>query len=89
MEGKFLLFLLGFKVTLQDRRNKEQEDGFIVVPYAGKHPDDLEEAHDAIKAHYNRLGYSVLEIEHQESKVKEIDLVTEYDATPKTDAFYE
>ncbi len=85
MENKYLLFLLGFKVKLIDRRNQEEAEGFIVVPY----PEDLEDAQDIIKKHYGRLGFGVQEITHQESRVKEIDLVAEYDAAPNTDAFYE
>lgn len=89
MENKYLLFLLGFKVKLIDRRNREEADDFIVVPYPEEHPEDLEDAKDIIKKHYGRLGFSVQEITHQESRVKEIDLVAEYDAAPNTDVFYE
>lgn len=89
MENKYLLFLLGFKVKLIDRRNQEEADGFIVVPYQEEHPEDLEDAQDIIKKHYGRLGFNVQEITHQESRVKEIDLVAEYDTAPNTDAFYE
>lgn len=89
MENKYLLFLLGFKVKLIDRRNREEADGFIVVPYPEEHPEDMEDAKDIIKKHYGRLGFSVQEITHQESRVKEIDLVAEYDAAPNTDVFYE
>ena len=89
MENKYLLFLLGFKVKLIDRRNQEEADGFIVVPYPEEHPEDLEGAQDIIKKHYGCLGFSVQEITHQESRVKEIDLVAEYDAAPNTDVFYE
>lgn len=46
MENKYLLFLLGFKVKLIDRRNQEEADGFIVVPYPEEHPEDLEDAQD-------------------------------------------
>lgn len=88
MENKYLLFLLGFKVKLIDRRNQEEADGFIVVPYPEEHPEDLKDAQDIIKKHYGRLGFGVQEITHQESRVKEIDLVAEYDAAPNTDAFY-
>lgn len=89
MENKYLLFLLGFKVKLIDRRDQEEADGFIVVPYPEEHPEDLEDAKDIIKKHYGRLGFSVQEITHQESGVKEIDSVAEYDAAPNTDVFYE
>ena len=89
MENKYLLFLLGFKVKLIDRRNQEEADGFIVVPYPEEHTEDLEDAQDIIKKHYGRLGFNVQEITHQESRVKEIDLVAEYDTAPNTDVFYE
>ena len=92
MENKYLLFLLGFKVKLIDRRNQEEADGFIVVPYPEEHLEDLEDLEDAqdiIKKHYGRLGFSVQEITHQESRVKEMDLVAEYEAAPNTDVFYE
>lgn len=89
MENKYLLFLLGFKVKLIDRRNREEADDFIVVPYPEEHPEDLEDAKDIIKKHYGRLGFGVQEITHQESRVKEIDLVAEYDAAPNTDVSYE
>lgn len=89
MKGKYFLFLLGFKVKLVDRRNRKEADGFIVVPYPEEHPEDLEDAQDIIKKHYGRLGFDVQEITHQESRVKVIDLVAEYDAAPNTDAFYE
>ena len=86
MENKYLLFLLGFKVKLIDRRNQEEADGFIVVPYPEEHPEDLEDAQDIIKKHYGRLGFNVQEITPQESRGKEIDLVAEYDTAPNTDA---
>lgn len=89
MKGKYFLFLLGFKVKLVDRRNQEETDGFIVVPYPEEHPEDLEDAQDVIRKHYGRLGFDVRDIVHQESRVKEIDLAAEYDAAPNTDAFYE
>lgn len=60
-----------------------------MVPYPEEHPEDLEDAQDIIKKHYGRLGFNVQEITHQESRVKEIDLVAEYDTAPNTDAFYE
>ena len=89
MENKYLLFLLGFKVKLIDRRNREEADDFIVVPYPEEHPEDLEDAKDIIKKHYGRLGFGVQEITHKESRVKEMDLVAEYKAAPNTDVFYE
>lgn len=84
---KYLLFLLGFEVTLEDRRTGETGSGFIIVPYPGEHPDDLADVHPAIKNHYDRLGYDVKEIKHQESKVEEIDLKEAY-ATAQTTAAY-
>lgn len=80
MQQKFLLFLLGFEVTLEDRRTGDTEEGFIIVPYPEEHPEDLADVRPIIKNHYDRLGYKVKEIKHQESKVKEIDLVEEYAA---------
>ena len=88
MEQKCLIFLLGFEVTLEDRRTGETEDGFIILPYLGEHPDDLEDTHQAIKLHYDRLGYRVKQIKYQESKIKELDLKEEYDAAQK-EAEYE
>lgn len=84
---KYLLFLLGFEVTLKDRRTGETESSFIIVPFPGEHPEDLADVHPVIKNHYDRLGYTVQEIKHQESKVKEIDLKTAYDAAPTAEAY--
>ena len=89
MKGKYFLFLLGFKVKLVDRRNREETDGFVVMPYPEEHPEDLEDARDIIRRRYARLGFDVRDIVHQESRVKEIDLAAEYDAAPSTDTFYE
>lgn len=86
---KYLLFLLGFEVTLEDRRTGETESSFIIVPFPEEHPDDLADVHPVIKNHYNRLGYTVQEIKHQESKAKEIDLKAAYDAAPTTAAYEE
>ena len=82
---KYLLFLLGFSVKLKDRRTGDTEEGFIIIPF----PEDLEDAHAAIKSHYSRLGYDASDITYQESKVKEIDLAAEYDAAPTTEAYAE
>lgn len=89
MNGKYLIFLLGFEVSIIDRRTGELEGGFIVVPFPEEHPEELKDAHDAIKAYYGRLGYEVKEIKHQESRVKELDLVAEYDAATNTAAYAE
>ena len=89
MRSKYFLFLLGFEVKLVDRRNQEETDNFIVVPYPEEHPEDLADAQDIIREHYGCLGFDVREITHRESRVKEIDLAAEYDAAPSTDAFYE
>lgn len=89
MEEKYLLFLLGFNVLLRDRRNNEETDGFIVVPFPEEHPEDLDDAKELIKKHYSRLGFDVKEVHHQDTHVKAIDLVAEYDAAPNTDTFYE
>lgn len=89
MEQKYLLFLLGFEVALEDRRTGDTEEGFIIVPYPGEHPDDLADVHPAIKKHYDRLGYAVKEIKHQESKVVELDLQNEYTAAPTTAQYAE
>lgn len=89
MQQKYLLFLLGFEVALKDRRTGETEAGFIIVPFPGEHPDDLADVHPVIKNHYDRLGYDVAGITHQESKVKEIDLTAEYDAAPTTEVYAE
>ena len=86
---KYLLFLLGFEVTLKDRRTGETESSFIIVPFPGEHPDDLADVHPVIKNHYDRLGYNVENIRHRESKVKEIDLAAEYDAAQTTEAYAE
>ena len=89
MEQKYLLYLLGFEVELRDRRSGEKESGFIIVPFPGEHPDDLADVHPAIKNRYDRLGYDVLEIKHQESKVVELDVENEYSAAPTTEQYYE
>lgn len=80
MEQKYLIFMLGFEVSLEDRRSGEIEGDFIVIPYPGEHKEDLQDAADAIRKYYGRLGYDVKEIKHQESRVKELDLKKEYDA---------
>ena len=89
MEKKCLLFLLGFEVSVQDRRNGEVEYGFIIIPFAEKEPDELDVATDAILNHYNGLGYDVMEIKYQKSKVVELDVKKEYDAAPTTEQYYE
>lgn len=89
MEEKYLLFLLGFDVLLRDRRSGEDTDGFIVVPFPEERPEDLADAVELIKKHYGRLGFDVREVHHQDSHVKEIDLVSEYDAAPPTEQYYE
>lgn len=86
---KYILFLLGFDVTVEDRRTGKQEEAFIIVPFPGEHPDDLADVHPVIKNHYDRLGYNVENIRHRESKVKEIDLAAEYDAAQTTAAYAE
>ena len=67
-------------MKLRDRRTGEEETDFMIVTVPEKHPDELREAYDAIRTNYRLLGYDVLEIEYQESKVKELDLKAEYDA---------
>lgn len=89
MEQKYLVFLLGFTVRLRDRRNKEETEGFLIVPYPEEHPDDLADVHPLIKDHYNRLGYTVLEITHKESKAIELDLQKEYNSIPTTNLYAE
>jgi hypothetical protein len=54
----------------------------MIVSAPEEHPDELEEAYEVIRKNYGCLGYDVLEIEYQESKVKELDLQAEYDAAP-------
>lgn len=81
---KYLIYLLGFEVTLQDRRNREITGGFIVVPFPVEHPDELQDAHDTIHQYFNRLGYDVKEIKHQDSKELALDLLSEYEAAPTT-----
>ena len=73
MDQKYLLFLLGFEVTLRDRRNGKTEGGFIIIPSPEEHPDDLEGANKVIRNYYNSNGNDVEEIKYQESKVKEMD----------------
>lgn len=80
MECKYILFLLGFNVKLRDRRTGDEETEFMIVTAPEEHPDELEEAYEVIRRNYGGLGYDVLEIEYQESKVKELDLKAEYDA---------
>lgn len=89
MEQKCLIFLLGFEVTLEDRRTGDTEGDFIVLPFVGEHPDDLEDTHQAIKLHYDRLVYRVKQIKYQESKIKELDLKEEYNAAPTTAVYAE
>lgn len=36
MNNKYLIFLLGFEVSMVDRRTREQASGFIVVPSPGR-----------------------------------------------------
>lgn len=87
MEQKYLLYLLGFEVTLQDRRSGEIESGFIIVPFPGEHPDDLADVHPVIRNRYDYLGYDVLGIKHKESKVVELDVENEYSAAPTTEQY--
>lgn len=97
MEQKYLIYLLGFEVKLQDRRTGKIESGFIIMPFPGEYPDDIEDANkvtrynanNAIKNHYDRLGYNIQEIKHKDSKVKEIDLKAEYEAAPTTAEYAE
>ena len=89
MEQKYLLFLLGFEVSLRDRRNGEANEGFIVVPSPEEHPEDLDGAKIIIRNHYGRLGFDVTEIRYKESKVKEMDLLAEYEAAPTTAQYAE
>ena len=80
---KYLIFLLGFEVTLQDRRTGEEEGGFIIIPFPEEHPDDLADVHPVIKNYYDRLGYDVKMIKYQDTAKKKIDLKAEYDAARK------
>lgn len=82
MECKYLLFLLGFEVRVRDRRTGNEENEFMIVTAPEEHPDDLEDVCKEIRNNYGCLGYDVLEIKHQESKVKELDLKAEYEAAP-------
>ena len=84
MGQKYLVFLLGFEVRLRDRRNKEETEGFLVVPYPEEHPEELVTANETIKHHFGRLGYDVLEIKHKESKVIAMDLMEQYNSIPTT-----
>lgn len=87
MEQKYLLLLMGFEVSLIDRRNGELEGGFIVVPFPEEYPEDLEDAYNEIRKYYGNLGYDVKEIKHQASKVKELDLKAEYDKAPTMEQY--
>lgn len=69
MEQKYLMFLFGFEVVLRDRRDGQEMEGFIVIPFPEKHPEELKDTHDTIKRYYGRLGFDVEGIEHQESRV--------------------
>ena len=89
MQQKYILFLLGFDITLEDRRTGETEEAFIIIPFPGEHPEDTEDAHAVIKEYYSRLGYNVANMRYRESKVKEIDLAAEYDAAQTTAAYAE
>lgn len=89
MQQNYLIYLLGFETTLQDRRNGENESGFIVVPFPEEHPEDLTDVHPVIKNYYGHLGYDVKEIKHRDSKVLELDLQNEYEAAPTTNQDYE
>ena len=89
MQQKYLLFLLGFEVTIRDRRTGETEERFIVTPCPDECPDDLADADKVIRNYYGCMGYDVMEIKYQESKVKEMDLKAEYDAAPTTAQYAE
>lgn len=89
MNNKYLIFLLGFEVSMVDRRTREQASSFIVVPSPEEFPEELKDVYDAIKGYYSRLGYEVKEIRHQESKVKELDLIAEYNTAPTTAEYAE
>ena len=87
MQQEYLLFLLGFEVSLQDRRTGDIGSDFIVVTSPEEHPEDLEEAHKVIRGHYNRLGYDVKEIKYKESKVKAMDLKEEYKTAQTAESY--
>lgn len=89
MGQEYLIFLLGFEVTLRDRRNEEVKGDFTVVAFPEEHPEGLEDAYDTISKNYGRLGFDVLEIKHQKSKVLELDLMADYEASPTLAEYWE
>ena len=89
MEQKYLVFLLGFEVSIRDRRNGEVESGFIVMPFPEAEPGDLDAANEVIERYYRNLGYDVMEIKYQKSKVVEMDIQKEYEAAPTAEQYYE
>lgn len=78
MEQKFLIYLLGFDVVLQDRRDGEEKSDFIVIPCPEEHPESLEDITKIIKKQFAYIGYEVKEIEFKASKYKEMNLIEEY-----------
>jgi len=89
MNQKCLVFLLGFEVTLADRRNDEEKEENFIVPFLGECPEELQAAYEKIKRYYNRLGFSIMHIEYVDTKVKELDLNAEYNLAPTTEQYYE
>ncbi|MBR5278035.1 MAG: hypothetical protein IKU23_02080 [Clostridia bacterium] len=88
MQQKYILFLLGFDVTLEDRRTGETEEEFIIIPFPGEHPEDTADAHAVIREYYSRLGYNASNMRYRESRVKEIDLAAAYDEAQTTETYY-
>lgn len=84
----YLIFLLGFSVQLRDRRDGEEKTDFVVLAYPGEHPDDLRDATVEAAARYNALGYDVMGIKHQESKVVEMDIKKEYQSARTTEEYW-
>lgn len=84
----YLIFLLGFSVKLRDRRDGVVKQDFTILAYPGEHPDDLRDATVEAAARYNALGYDVIEIKHQESKVVEMDIKKEYKSARTTEEYW-
>ncbi len=86
---QYLIFLLGVELTLCDRRDGKSIKAFTVVPFADEHPKDFGTVCDMLRKDYGRLGYDVWNIEHKESKVKELDLLAVYRETKITKEQFE
>lgn len=73
---RYSIMLWGFKCTLQDRRNGECTDGYIVVE--GNDEYDMEEVRKEIRDRYGHIGYTVIESEYDDNRIFDFDALEIY-----------